>query len=55
MPLNEDPDAMSDDEYWALFDDAEPCPHRVPEDALAEALARLDDFADYKNGAPPHA
>lgn len=36
MPLNEDPEALSDDDYWALFEDAEPCPHRVPEEVLRD-------------------
>lgn len=43
MPLNDDPDALPDDEYWTLVgQDVEPCPAAVPEDVLREALARLD-------------
>jgi hypothetical protein len=64
MPLNEDPDALTDAEYWALVGDVEfaaasqgerPCSMAVPVDVLAAALERLDDQADYQNGAPPSA
>jgi hypothetical protein len=50
MPLNDDPEAMSDAAYWALVGEGEPCPNAVPADVVADALARLDDFEDYKNG-----
>lgn len=46
MPLNDDPDALSDDEYSALLavaeETAEPCPVAAPADEVAAALARLD-------------
>lgn len=51
MPLNDDPEALSDDDYSALLDEmaaraAEqgepPCRMAVPADVLAAALARLD-------------
>ena len=51
MPLNDDPEAISDDEYAELSAlcranaDAEgnpPCRAAVPADVLAESLARLD-------------
>jgi hypothetical protein len=46
VPLNDDPDALSDHEYAALLAEAEttaePCPVAVPADELAAALARLD-------------
>ncbi len=46
VPLNDDPDALSDAEYDALLaeaeQNAEPCPVAVPADELAAALARLD-------------
>lgn len=51
MPLNEDPDAMSDSAYWALVSQgAKPCPNAIPADVVAEAVARLDDRDDYVNG-----
>jgi hypothetical protein len=59
MPLNDDPDALSDDDYEALMDEmaaraAErgepPCRMAVPAGELAAALARLDDHDDYVNG-----
>jgi hypothetical protein len=59
MPLNDDPEALTDAQYKALLDEmaaraAEqgepPCRMAVPADELAAALARLDDFEDYKNG-----
>jgi hypothetical protein len=46
MPLTDDVDALSDDEYQALLDaveeNSEPCPAAVPADVLADSLARLD-------------
>jgi len=46
MPLNDDPDALPDDEYDKLLTaaeaTAEPCPSAVPPDELAAALARLE-------------
>lgn len=51
MPLNDDPEAISDDQYAALLAEMEaraaeqgepPCRMAVPADVLAEALARLD-------------
>lgn len=46
MVLNDDPDALSDQEYAVLLaeaeDNAEPCPVSVPADEVAAALARLD-------------
>ena len=46
VPLTDDVDALSDDEYQALLDaveeDSEPCPVAVPADEVAAALARLD-------------
>lgn len=59
MPLNEDPEALTDEQYDALLDEmaaraaeqGEPvCRMAVPEHELAAALARLDDFDDYRNG-----
>lgn len=50
MPLNDDPDALSDEQYSALLAEAEataePCPVAVPADVLADALARLDAEGD---------
>lgn len=47
MPLNDDPDALSDNEYLERLDaaeaDAEPCPVSVPPDVLAAVLAELDE------------
>lgn len=51
MPLNEDPEAISDAQYAALLAEMEtraaeqgepPCRMAVPADVLAAALARLD-------------
>lgn len=51
MPLNEDPGAISDEDYDALLDQMQaraaeqgepPCRMAVPPDVLAQALARLD-------------
>ena len=46
VPLDDDPDALSDEQYSALLaeavETAEPCPVAVPADELAAALARLD-------------
>jgi hypothetical protein len=46
MPLNDDPDALSDHEYAALLAEAEqtaePCPAAVPADEVAATVARLD-------------
>lgn len=46
MPLNDDPDALTDDQYNALLAEAEataePCPAAVPPDVLEAALARLE-------------
>jgi len=46
MPLNDDPDAVNDEEYDALLtaaeQTAEPCPSAIPPDELDAALARLD-------------
>jgi hypothetical protein len=46
LPLNDDPDALSDSAYAALLAEiqpnVEPCPVAVPADELAAALARLD-------------
>lgn len=42
MPLNVDPDALTDDEYWALFEDAEPCPHAVPAEVLLSLGYEVD-------------
>lgn len=51
MPLNDDPEALDDPAYWRLVSEhSEPCPAAVPEDVLAEALARLDDYDDHVNG-----
>ena len=55
MPLNDDPEALPDADYWAMVgEDAQPCSMAIPPDVLAEALARLeaadDDHADYENG-----
>jgi hypothetical protein len=50
MPLNDDPDALSDERYSALLAEAEktaePCPVAVPADEVAAAVARLDKKAD---------
>ena len=47
MPLNDDPNALTDEEYAALMADmetrAEPCPVAVPPSVVTEALARLDN------------
>jgi hypothetical protein len=51
MPLNDDPDALDDDSYWAVVSQgAQPCPSAIPAHVVADALARLDDQADYVNG-----
>ena len=51
MPLNNDPEALSDSAYWDLVGrDARPCPNAIPPRVLADALARLDDHSDYVNG-----
>jgi len=46
VPLNDDADALSDQEYAVLLaeaqETAEPCEVAVPADELAAALARLD-------------
>lgn len=47
MALNDDPNALSDEEYEALFDEAdavaEPCVASVPPHELEAALARLEE------------
>ena len=56
MPLNDDPEALSDDAYWALVfsQPADRCEAAVPPDVLAQALQDLAeadaDAADYENG-----
>ena len=47
MPLNDDPEALTDEEYWELVSrDAQRCPNAVPPDVLAQALQRLSDEED---------
>jgi hypothetical protein len=47
MPLNDDPDAMTDEAYSELLAEAEanaePCPVAVPADEVDAALGRLDN------------
>jgi hypothetical protein len=53
MPLNNDPNALTDDQYNQLLADAEataePCPAAVPPDQLEAALARLESAGAFKD------
>jgi hypothetical protein len=56
MPLNDDPDAVPDADYWdlvAALDEDGPCEAAIPSDEVAAALSRIDDADDYRNGGPP--
>jgi len=64
VPLNDDPSALSDADYWAAVDAlraagdeaGEPvCDIAPPPDVVAAILVDLADAQDYRNDGPPHA
>lgn len=50
MPLNDDPHALTDEQYERLITEAEataePCPAAIPPDVVAATVARLDQAAN---------